>query len=64
DEETVDSLSEKLVEFDKAIKNREFDHGKIKEYAQKFSKERFKTEFENFVREKWEEMQKKETAQN
>lgn len=62
DEATVDSLSEKLVDFDKAIKNKKFNHEKIKEYAQKFSKERFKTEFENFVREKWEEMQKKETA--
>lgn len=64
DEETADSLSEKLVEFDKAIKNRKFDHEKIKEHTQKFSKERFKTEFENFVRERWEEMQKKGASQN
>lgn len=64
DEPTVDSLSEKLVEFDKTIKDKKFNHEKIKEHAQKFSKERFKAEFENFVREKWEEMQKKEAVQN
>lgn len=58
EEETVECLSEKLVEFDKAIKNKQFNHEKIKEHAQKFTKERFKTEFENFVREKWEEHQK------
>jgi glycosyltransferase involved in cell wall biosynthesis len=64
DETTVDSLSEKLIDFDKAIKDKKFDHEKIKGYAQKFSKERFKTEFENFIREKWEEIQKKEAVQN
>ena len=64
DEPTIDSLSEKLIEFDKAIKDKKFDHEKIKEHAQKFSKERFKTEFENFVREKWEEIQKRESSQN
>lgn len=58
EEETVECLSEKLIEFDKAIKNKQFDHEKIKEHAQRFSKERFLTEFENFVREKWEEHQK------
>jgi glycosyltransferase involved in cell wall biosynthesis len=58
DEETVECLSEKLIEFDNAIKNKQFNHEKIKEHAQRFSKERFKTEFENFVREKWEEHQK------
>jgi glycosyltransferase involved in cell wall biosynthesis len=58
DEEIVECLSEKLIEFDKAIKNKQFNHEKIKEHAQRYSKERFKTEFENYVREKWEEHQK------
>jgi hypothetical protein len=40
------------------IKNNKFDHEKIKSHAQKYSKERFKKEFENFVREKWEEHKK------
>jgi len=62
DDATVDCLSEKLVEFDKAIKERVFDREKIKNFAQKYSKERFKAELENFVREKWEELQKKESA--
>jgi glycosyltransferase involved in cell wall biosynthesis len=63
DELTVNSLSEKLVEFDNAIKNKVFNHEKIKVHAQKYSKERFKTEFENFIREKWEDMQKKKPTQ-
>ncbi|NMB91800.1 glycosyltransferase family 4 protein [candidate division WWE3 bacterium] len=58
EEETVECLSQKLIEFDKAIKNRQFNHEKIKEHAQRFSRERFSNEFENFVREKWEEHQK------
>ncbi|MFZ2664396.1 MAG: glycosyltransferase [Patescibacteria group bacterium] len=58
EEDTVECLSEKLIEFDKAIKNKQFNREKIKEHAQRFSKERFLTEFENFVREKWEEHQK------
>jgi glycosyltransferase involved in cell wall biosynthesis len=57
-EDSVDSLSEKLVEFEKMIKNKKFDRQNIKEHAQKFSKERFKKEFEDFVREKWEEHKK------
>jgi glycosyltransferase involved in cell wall biosynthesis len=55
---TVESLSETLTKFDEMIKNKKFDHGKIIQHAQKFSKSRFKSEFENFVREKWEEHQK------
>jgi len=55
---TVDCLSEKLIKFDKAIKNKQFDHEKIKEHAQRFSRERFTAEFENYVRERWEEHQK------
>ena len=51
-------LAEKLIEFDQMIKNKNFDHVKITEHAQKFSKERFKSEFENLVREKWEEHKK------
>lgn len=58
EEATVECLSEKLLEFDQMIKNKKFDHEKIKSHAQKFSKERFKSEFENFVREKWEEHKK------
>jgi len=56
--DTVDSLSEKLIEFDQMIKSKKFDHEKIKTHAQKYSKERFKSELENFVREKWEEHKK------
>lgn len=55
DEPTHESLSEKLIEFEKMIKNKNFDRQRIKEHAQKFSKERFKKEFEDFVRTKWEE---------
>lgn len=55
DEPTVDCLSEKLIEFDKLIKAKTFDHEKIRAHAQKFSADRFRAEFENFVREKWEE---------
>lgn len=56
--EDVKILSEKIIEFDQMIKNKKFDREKISEHAQKFSKERFKSEFENFVREKWEEHKK------
>jgi glycosyltransferase involved in cell wall biosynthesis len=58
DEDSIKSLSEKLIEFEQMIKNKNFDRQKIKEHAQKFSKERFKNELENFVREKWEEHKK------
>lgn len=58
DEDSIECLSEKLIEFDKMIKAKMFDHEKIKQHAQKFSKERFKAEFENFIREKWEEHEK------
>jgi glycosyltransferase involved in cell wall biosynthesis len=55
EEPTPDCLSKKLVEFEQMIKNKKFDREKIKEHAQRFSKERFKKEFEDFVRTKWEE---------
>jgi glycosyltransferase involved in cell wall biosynthesis len=58
DEPTPECLSEKLVEFEQMIKNKRFDRQKIKEHAQKFSKERFKKEFEDFVRTKWEDHKK------
>lgn len=58
EKDNVDSLSEKLLDFEQMIKNNKFDHEKIKSHAQKYSKERFKKEFENFVREKWEEHKK------
>lgn len=58
EKDNVDSLSEKLLDFEQMIKNNKFDHEKIKTHAQKYSKERFKKEFENFVREKWEEHKK------
>ncbi len=58
EDDSIECLSEKLIEFDQMIKNKKFDHQKIKEHAQKYSKERFKNEFENFVREKWEEHKK------
>ena len=58
EKDDIDSLSEKLLDFEQMIKNNKFDHEKIKSHAQKYSKERFKKEFENFVREKWEEHKK------
>ena len=58
EKDNIDSLSEKLLDFEQMIKNNKFDHEKIKSHAQKYSKERFKKEFENFVREKWEEHKK------
>ncbi len=58
EEDTPEELSKKLIEFDQMIKNKKFNQDKIVAHAQKFSKERFKSEFENFVREKWEEHKK------
>ncbi|MBW6441552.1 glycosyltransferase [Patescibacteria group bacterium] len=58
EKDSVDSLSQKLIEFEQMIKSKKFDKEKIKEHSQKYSKERFKKEFEDFVREKWEEHKK------
>ena len=58
DQISPDSISEKLIEFEQMIKNKKFDRQMIREHSQKFSKERFKKEFEDFVREKWEENKK------
>lgn len=49
DEQTVDSLMEAVKRFERL----EFDKDQMVENAQRFSKERFKKEFEDFVKEKY-----------
>ena len=48
----INHLIEKIKEFKKAIDKNKFDSQKIKEDVQKYSKERFKKEFSNFVESK------------
>jgi glycosyltransferase involved in cell wall biosynthesis len=57
----IDSLKQAINEFNCAIQKGMFNKDKIKQYSQKFSKDRFKQEFSNFVTEKW-EIFKKERA--
>jgi len=52
---TVESLIEKIKEFDTAIRAKKFNPEQIKQTTQNYGKERFKKEFSSFVREKWEE---------
>lgn len=45
----VDEFIEKFREFDKKVRNNEFDSNKAREQAQRFDKERFKREFMAFI---------------
>jgi glycosyltransferase involved in cell wall biosynthesis len=53
DKNSVEVLVEKLKEFDKAVREKLFVREAIIESTQKFSKERFQTEFATFVKDKW-----------
>lgn len=53
-EATVESLVQKVKDFDKMIRAGSFNEKYIKNSAQKFSRERFKRELQAFVQEKWE----------
>jgi glycosyltransferase involved in cell wall biosynthesis len=50
----ISKVVQKIKEFDQMIRAARFDKNKIKETAQKFSKERFQKEYSEFVKEKWE----------
>lgn len=52
---TLPSLEASLKAFDQAIKENKFDQEKLKASVTKFSKERFKKEFETLIMEKWKE---------
>ncbi len=53
DELTVENLKEKVLEFDKKIKEGFYNSDKIKKSVQNFSKEQFKEDFWDFVSDKW-----------
>ncbi|PIS22614.1 hypothetical protein COT50_01025, partial [candidate division WWE3 bacterium CG08_land_8_20_14_0_20_41_10] len=57
DELDAEKLSQKIVEFDKNINAEVYDSEKARESTKKFSAERFKQEFGDFVALKWEEKQ-------
>jgi glycosyltransferase involved in cell wall biosynthesis len=54
EESTSEKLSEKILEFDKKVKSKNYDPKAIYDGAKNFSEERFKREYKNFVMEKWE----------
>lgn len=54
----LDHFVKRVKEFDEKIRNKRFDQEAAKKQAKKFSKEKFKRTFEDFVIEKWEEKQK------
>jgi len=55
DELNENHLIKRIEDFDQAIKASMFNKQKIKESSQRFSKERFKKEFKDFVWKKWKE---------
>lgn len=50
----IDKVVQAVKKFDETIHSGHFDKNKIRESAQRFSKERFQKEFHDFVSEKWE----------
>jgi glycosyltransferase involved in cell wall biosynthesis len=52
----TDKLAQKITEFDKNIDDGKYNTEKAIVSSRKFGVERFKKEFENFVKQKWEEM--------
>ncbi len=62
DELLPQHLSQKIIEFDKNIDAGLYDSQKAINSVQKFSTERFKQEFGDFVRQKWEDLQNAGTA--
>lgn len=61
DDLSANALSDKILEFDKKIKQKTFDPKTISNGAKKYSAERFVEEYKNFVMEKW-ELHQKENA--
>ncbi len=55
DDLSPQKLAEKIIEFDKTIDASLYDREKTVESVKKFSADRFKQEFGDFVRQKWEE---------
>lgn len=55
EEVSTEALVSAMKIFDKKIDNKEFDADKSKQYAQRFSKDRFKRDFADFIFSKWEE---------
>lgn len=53
DDLTTESLIAQMKVFDKAVRGNKFDKEKIKESAQKYSKQRFVEDFRSFVDSKW-----------
>lgn len=51
----IQDLAAKIMEFDQKINHNVFDAAKAKESAQKYSAERFRREFRDYVMQKWEE---------
>lgn len=62
DELSPQSLSQKIIEFDKNIDAGLYNSQKAIKSVQKFSAERFKQEFGDFIRQKWEDLQHARTA--
>lgn len=54
DNTNIDDFVTKVKSFDSAIRNGHFDKEKIRASVQRFSKQRFQTEFKQFVEDKWE----------
>lgn len=59
DEITLQSISEKFIEFDKKIDEGFFDRKEISKRAQRFNEKVFTHEFSEFITEKWNEFAKK-----
>jgi glycosyltransferase involved in cell wall biosynthesis len=55
DEINFEQLVSKIKEFDQAVRNNKFSAGEIRLSVEKYSKERFQTEFKKFVDEKLEQ---------
>lgn len=62
DELSPKALAEKIKEFDKNVDANVYDSQKAMKSVQKFSAERFKQAFSDFIRQKWEDMHHARTA--
>lgn len=57
-----EKLAEKIIEFDKNIDDNKYEGDKAYESAKKFSAERFKREFSEYIAQRWEEKQNARTS--
>ncbi|MFA5776027.1 MAG: glycosyltransferase [Patescibacteria group bacterium] len=62
DELNAETLSQKIMKFDKNIDEGKYNEQKARESAKKFSAGRFKNEFGEFVKQRWEEKQDARTS--